>query len=621
MKHDVYKGFKKIQEDERTATMAHTNGHKLQIVKGNLSPKLRRQLSSLPLHQAGGGQAGYAKPVRDDRYSVDDSIDRRANGDPDRGMEKEPPSHGHGMELQPEAGPMGGARQYYRMAEGGDVPMPDPSQPQDNSNSGPVTINIHNGAPGPTGPIDAAGNPVQDSGGNAAAIQQAKVGEQELAQRNIAAQAQKQMAAQAQQQATAQRVAPNALGVPAAAPQAPAPAAPSLAPQAPKAAQPEQDMFGEGAFEKSYLKGLGEQQAGISQEANATGQLGMQQAAIREQESARATNAYEEFNNSYQGLNEERQAFQRDLPNIDPQHYMHDMSTPKRISTAIGLILGGIGGGLLGQENPALKMLNAQIDRDIQAQQANLGKKKSLLEANLHQFGNLKDATAMNRVMMTDIASNELARAAAQTQDAAAKGRALKEKGILDMNSAATLQSIASNQSLGKELQRQAGGQISAINPSDLVKHVVPEADQKEVFKEIGARQEAVKLYQNMNQVSEQLAKKLFNGALSPNDTASAQNAFAGIVQKLSEGRYNEDAARKIVTSLLPQGLDTAKTVKNKDERRTQFFQALAQAPTAKGNRLDLDKYQSTRIAPPPEVATKNGVQYMKVQGGWKKVQ
>src|SRR5271157_4808405 len=52
MKESIYKGFKKVGEDHRTVTMAHPNGHKLQIVKDNLSPKLQTALKSLPLHQA-----------------------------------------------------------------------------------------------------------------------------------------------------------------------------------------------------------------------------------------------------------------------------------------------------------------------------------------------------------------------------------------------------------------------------------------------------------------------------------------------------------------------------------------------------------------------------------------
>jgi hypothetical protein len=84
-----------------------------------------------------------------------------------------------------------------------------------------------------------------------------------------------------------------------------------------------------------------------------------------------------------------------------------------------------------------------------------------------------------------------------------------------------------------------------------------------------------------MRESAEQLRQKTMNGAFSPNDTASAKQAFAGAVQKLSEGRYNEDAANKIVTSLLPQMGDMGSTGQNKDKRMDEFFDAFRQEPTA----------------------------------------
>jgi hypothetical protein len=125
-------------------------------------------------------------------------------------------------------------------------------------------------------------------------------------------------------------------------------------------------------------------------------------------------------------LEQERQRLMRDLADghIDPNHFMGSMDTSSKVTTAIGLILGGMGGGLTGQGNPVQAFLDKQIDRDIQAQQANLNKKESLLSANLKQFGNLRDATEMTRVMMMDGVKLGLQKAAAQAQDPIAKARA-----------------------------------------------------------------------------------------------------------------------------------------------------------------------------------------------------
>ena len=81
---------------------------------------------------------------------------------------------------------------------------------------------------------------------------------------------------------------------------------------------------------------------------------------------------------------------------IDPNHYMANRSTGQKIAQAIGLFLSGIGSGMLHQENPMIKVLQSQIDNDIQSQKDDLAAKqnrsKTLLSANLQQFGNLKDA-------------------------------------------------------------------------------------------------------------------------------------------------------------------------------------------------------------------------------------
>ncbi len=62
MRNELYKGFKKVSEDDKSVTMAHPNGHKLQIAKNGLSSKLRRQLSSLPLNQAEGSEEVLEDP-------------------------------------------------------------------------------------------------------------------------------------------------------------------------------------------------------------------------------------------------------------------------------------------------------------------------------------------------------------------------------------------------------------------------------------------------------------------------------------------------------------------------------------------------------------------------------
>lgn len=52
---DLYKGFKKISEDDSAALLEHENGHKLHIAKSGLSKKHLKNLEKLPIHKYDGG--------------------------------------------------------------------------------------------------------------------------------------------------------------------------------------------------------------------------------------------------------------------------------------------------------------------------------------------------------------------------------------------------------------------------------------------------------------------------------------------------------------------------------------------------------------------------------------
>ena len=51
---DLYSGFRKVSEDEKTAVLEHDSGHKLNIAKSGLNKKQVAMLKKLPLYQAKG---------------------------------------------------------------------------------------------------------------------------------------------------------------------------------------------------------------------------------------------------------------------------------------------------------------------------------------------------------------------------------------------------------------------------------------------------------------------------------------------------------------------------------------------------------------------------------------
>ena len=84
---------------------------------------------------------------------------------------------------------------------------------------------------------------------------------------------------------------------------------------------------------------------------------------------------------------------------IDPEHYWHSQSTGSKALMLIGAFLGGFGAHQRGGQNPALQMLQANIERDTQAQAENIGNnfhaletQRGLLADNMRRYGDLRAA-------------------------------------------------------------------------------------------------------------------------------------------------------------------------------------------------------------------------------------
>jgi hypothetical protein len=110
---------------------------------------------------------------------------------------------------------------------------------------------------------------------------------------------------------------------------------------------------------------------------------------------------------------------------IDPNHYLENMGTGKKISTAIGLMLGGLSGGLTGTGiNPAQQWLNAQIERDIEGQKSRMDQQKTILGANQELYGDQNIALNMARTNMNDLYDRQIQQEATKLGTPAAKAAA-----------------------------------------------------------------------------------------------------------------------------------------------------------------------------------------------------
>lgn len=589
--------FKKIRSDEQSTTLQHPDGHLLNIAHKPLTPQTLKQLKSIPMAEGGGVTAPshsgapdkVERPVSEQSYiqanpkPPKNSLLTVSKGNPDDEALESPEGYADGGKIKgmptkatsqrediavmnaPESAPApkkeaNGIDLSQTFADGGEVAdssntpeTPDSSQP---TQQAPVNITINSagqspqglpGVSGATGP--AMPSPLEQTGATGTPGIVGTPPAVEQAQRAAALAAPVQPSAQAQEPAPEEKK--------------PAPQQTSGAPG---------DPFGTEAYYKSLSKGIGEQKAGIQQGSRAEGSLGEAQADLLKKQVETQQQQAKTYGDRFDELNTERKAFQSDIENqhIDPQHYLNSMGTAQKVATGIGLILGGMGGGLMHQQNPALVFLQNQIDRDINSQMADLGKKQNLLSANLEQFGNLKDATDMTRVMQADIVSNQLKQSAAKAQSPLAAARAQQAIGVIDTSNAQALSQIAMRRTL------LSGMNSGKVDPAAVVNMVIPDSQRAEANKELTTAQNMSQARDNLMSAFTQLTEvnTLGQRIMSPIQTPKQVEALKGplLAQlvKDSEGRITPMDV-PMIESLFPAPGDNDKTNALKRQRLAQF--------------------------------------------------
>lgn len=378
------------------------------------------------------------------------------------------------------------------------------------------------------------------------------------------------------------------------------------------APQQPQDPYGTEAAYGAYEKGIGEKTAGINQEAQALSQQGEQQAAIAGAAAQKEQAVQDDYNKHFQMLDDERKAFQHDIQNqhIDPQHYFNNMNVTQKLATSIGLILGGIGGGMTGQGNQVMSFMNNEIDRDIQAQKANLGKSENLLSANMRQFGNLRDATDMTRIMQRDIVANQLQQAAAKAMSPMAKAKALQALGDWDTGTAQMQGQLT--------MRKTLLGAVNSgnLNPERFIEMVLPDAAKGEARKELKEAQGMIASRNNILGAFDKIAKlntissRIMNPIESKRQIDAILGAFLPGLSKETAGRFTEQDAKMLEHTLrspIGASAETQAIARSALDRLVQekmHFPVLKgwgidPTQSAQGSRFDNSGQKRIKLAPP----------------------
>lgn len=282
---------------------------------------------------------------------------------------------------------------------------------------------------------------------------------------------------------------------------------------------------------------------------------------------------------------------------IDPRHYWTEEGGGSKFGAALGILLSGIGAGMSrSNTNMAMDVIQGNINRDIDAQKAELGKKQTLLSDNFRKQGNLVAAEAATRAQYESIFQGKLAQMAAKTNNPMILATAQQQIMESRMRMQPHLQAVAQNQMVMglRDSLNKAGqsGKPIEQDPSTYVPYLVPEARQKDVFDELKNAQDVRALAPKILDAFERGSSR------NPNTAAQGQREFEGLINttvKEKEGTARQAAFDSIHKSMTPSGL-FAGAGENEAKKRTvmEYLGANSAAPQAKGFGINLDNFKST---------------------------
>lgn len=687
-----FKKFKHVSSDDKTTTLEHPAGHSITIMHSALKGDMRKQLEALSKSNkkettkeekmADGGvitdmkRSGLLGTPNQVDQQIADEANKNSNYIPNTGSDVRTPEQlekakqfqqtgmlpeWHPKAQQPQMAQGGNVQSYAE----GDMVVPDYRDPmsatqETESPKAPDvdpelqrTREIYNKIVAT--PLAAIpGMPVQDfqfgdegqvpSQFDAENWQKAKIEHAEEKTQNAA------QIANAQQQAIQQNQARAEAGLPTIpvpnvpeGPQIPGSIGnPTAATPPEKYLNPSQqptDALGSNFSDtESMMKqGYENKLAGINAEAVAKGNLGVQQEKALKRSEKAQLDAQTAYKQHYEELDSERKNLIRDIQDgyVDPNKFWtggkNGEGGHSKIAAGIGMILAGF--NPTNSPNAAINFLKFQMEQNLDAQRQNLGAKQNLLSMNMRQFGNLKDATDMTRIMQNDIMQNTLMQAAAHAASPLAKSAAAQAAGQFSMDSGSlfnkfamqrAMMGLANNGGDPRAVEqmiayKRAAGDLEGAK--EMESRYVPHVGMASIPVPEKVRGEMVMKQQFGNAVEDltQWARK-HSGSMSPS-VINEGKAKAANVQNLYRDAINGGVFK-------PGEQEFIGTIVDSDP--TKFFNSvrvipkLMEASKQNDNSLNilksnygLPKGQSTMT---PEIKTFNGAKYQKVSGGWQKV-
>jgi len=221
---------------------------------------------------------------------------------------------------------------------------------------------------------------------------------------------------------------------------------------------------------------------------------------------------------------------------INPNRAWEQKNIGQKISAMIGLILGGIGGGITGQPNAALGIIDKMIDRDIDAQQKDLENKHTHYRAELEKGHMADESYKLADARLRNNLATQLDMAADRHKGPQARAAADAAIGQLTTHAASNI-----NQVMTSKAQRQ---HMALTNQFEQTKMGWAEQDR-------ALQQDAINRYMKTGEVSPYLPPHLLERQVPGEAPAlTAEGAKTRRTQQAGETEARETLKQRPETGL-----------------------------------------------------------------------
>ena len=208
-----------------------------------------------------------------------------------------------------------------------------------------------------------------------------------------------------------------------------------------------------------YTKAFDQMQQGTLMQAQASAEAAKQQAQVYDQQMQELQKTEAARKAQADAVMTDINKIQNDVmtQKIDPTRVWSNMSTGNRVLAGLSIFLGGVAGGMQGKENSALAIIQDAVNKDIDSQKADIGKKQNMLSLNMAKYNNINDAAAATKAQLLSITQAQINQSAAKMGSKQALAAAQVANAQIDLQKAQLINQISTSQAAVQKMAAPQG--------------------------------------------------------------------------------------------------------------------------------------------------------------------